>query len=133
MFRQPCVQFSLQATRPLKHYLRNIGGPSGRGIQLFADYSDQERTVQEKGVYSESKRNCYEEVYRVCLLWTTAVEMEKLLQIGKEFGLVREKLLEFVEKQQKLEEEKEEKRRQLEEEEEDKRRQLEVRGKRRKA
>ena len=55
------------------------------------------------------------------------------MQIGKEFGLVREKLLEFVEKQQKLEEEKEEKRRQLEEEEEEKRRQLEVRGKRRKA
>ena len=59
--------------------------------------------------------------------------MEKLLQIGKEFGLVGEKLLEFVERQQKLEEEKEEKRRQLEEEEEEKRRQLEVRGKRTKA
>ena len=44
------------------------------------------------------------------------------MQIGKEFGLVGEKLLEFVEKQQKLEEEKEEKSRQLE-----------VRGKRRKA
>ena len=49
--------------------------------------------------------------------------MEKLLQIGKEFGLEGEKLLKFVEKQQKLgeerrrqEEEKEEKRRQLEEE-----------------
>ena len=51
--------------------------------------------------------------------------MEKLLQIGKEFGLEGEKLLEFVEKQQKLEEEKEEKRRQLEEEREEKRRQLE--------
>ena len=35
--------------------------------------------------------------------------MEKLLQIGKEFGLEGEKLLEFVEKQQKLEEEKEKK------------------------
>ncbi|CAH3182213.1 unnamed protein product [Porites lobata] len=35
--------------------------------------------------------------------------MEKLLQIGKEFGLEGEKLLEFVQKQQKLEEEKEEK------------------------
>ena len=55
------------------------------------------------------------------------------MQIGKEFGLVGEKLLEFVERQQKLEEEKEEKRRQLEEEEEEKRRQLEVRGKRTKA
>ena len=32
--------------------------------------------------------------------------MEKLLQIGKEFGLEGEKLLEFVEKQQKLEDEK---------------------------
>ena len=47
------------------------------------------------------------------------------MQIGKEFGLEGEKLLEFVEKQQKLEEEKEEKRRQLEEEREEKRRQLE--------
>ncbi|CAH3022482.1 unnamed protein product [Porites evermanni] len=65
--------------------------------------------------------------------------MEKLLQIGKEFGLEGEKLLEFVEKQQKLEEErrregeeKEEKRRKLEEErrreeeeKEEKRRQIE--------
>ncbi|CAH3160586.1 unnamed protein product [Porites lobata] len=65
--------------------------------------------------------------------------MEKLLQIGKEFGLEGEKLLEFVEKQQKLkeerrreEEEKEEKRRKLEEErrreeeeKKEKRRQLE--------
>ena len=50
------------------------------------------------------------------------MEMEKLLQIGKEFGLEGEKLLEFVQKQQKLEEEKEEKRRQLEEEREEKRR-----------
>ena len=32
----------------------------------------------------------------------------KLLQIGKEFGLEGEKLLDFVEKQQKLGEEKEE-------------------------
>ena len=60
------------------------------------------------------------------------MEMEKLLQIGKEFGLEGEKLLEFVEKQQKLEEqrrreeeEKEEKRIQLEEEREEKRRLLE--------
>ena len=60
------------------------------------------------------------------------MEMEKLLQIGKEFGLEGEKLLEFVEKQQQLEEEREEKRRQLEEErrreeeeKEEKRRQLE--------
>ena len=67
------------------------------------------------------------------------MEMEKLLQIGEKFGLEGEKLLEFVEKQQKLEEdrrreeeerkreeeEKEEKRRQLEEEREEKRRQLE--------
>ena len=56
----------------------------------------------------------------MCLLWTTAVEMEKLLQIGKGFGLEGEKLLEFVEKQQKLEEE----RRREEEEKEEKRRQL---------
>ena len=54
------------------------------------------------------------------------------MQIVKEFGLEGEKLLEFVEKQQKLEEErrreeeeKEEKRRQLEEEKEEKRRLLE--------
>ena len=47
------------------------------------------------------------------------------MQIGKEFGLEGEKLLEFVEKQQKLEEEKEEKRRQIEEEKEEKRRKLE--------
>ena len=66
------------------------------------------------------------------LLLNTALEMEKLLQMGKEFGLEGAKLLEFVEKQQKLEqerrreeEEREEKRRQLEEEREEKRRQLE--------
>ena len=60
------------------------------------------------------------------------MEMEKLLQMGKEFGLEGEKLLEFVEKQQKIEEEKEEKRRQFEEErrreekeKQEKRRQLE--------
>ena len=51
--------------------------------------------------------------------------MEKLLQIGKEFELEGEKLLEFVREQLKLEEEKEEKRRQLEEEKEEKRRLLE--------
>ena len=66
-------------------------------------------TVTRKGQFKKkectrSKKNCYEEVYRVCLLLTTAVEMEKLLQIEKEFGLEGEKLLEFVEKQ-KLEEE----------------------------
>ena len=49
----------------------------------------------------------------MCLLRTTAMEMEKLLQKAKEFGLEGEKLLEFVEKQQNLEEEKEEKRRKL--------------------
>ena len=53
------------------------------------------------------------------------MEMEKLSQMGKEFGLERAKLLEFVEKQQKIEEEKQEKRRQLEEEREEKRRRLE--------
>ena len=53
------------------------------------------------------------------------MEMEKLLQIGKEFGLEGEKLLEFVREQLKLEEEKEEKRRQLEQEKEEKRRLLE--------
>ena len=41
--------------------------------------------------------------------------MEKLLQGGKEFGLEGEKLLEFVETQQKLEAEKEERRREEEE------------------
>ena len=46
--------------------------------------------------------------------------MEKLLQIGKEFGLDGEKLLEFVREQQKLEEE----RRREEEEKEEKRRQF---------
>ena len=49
------------------------------------------------------------------------MEMEKLLQMGKEFGLEGEKLLEFVREQ----EEREEKRRQLEKEREEKRRQLE--------
>ena len=53
------------------------------------------------------------------------METEKLLQIGKEFGLEGDKLFEFVREQQKLEEEKEEKRRQLEEEKDEKRRQLE--------
>ena len=60
------------------------------------------------------------------------MEMDKLIQIGEKFGLEGEKLLEFVEKQQKLEEEKrreeeekEEKRRQLEEQKEEKRRLLE--------
>ena len=47
------------------------------------------------------------------------MEMEKLLQTGKEFGLEGEKLFEFVEKQQKLEEE----RRREQEEKEEKRRQ----------
>ena len=51
--------------------------------------------------------------------------MDKFIQIGEKFGLEGEKLLEFVEKQQKLEEEKEEKRRQLEEEKEERRRILE--------
>ena len=67
----------------------------------------------------------------MCLLLTTAVEMEKLLQIEKEFGLEGEKLLEFVEKQKleekrrREEEEKEEKRRQIEKEKEERRRILE--------
>ena len=38
------------------------------------------------------------------------------MQLGKEFGLEGEKLLEFVREQQKLEEEKEEKQRREEEE-----------------
>ena len=67
------------------------------------------------------------------------MEMEKLLQMGKEFGLEGEKLLEFVreeegkeekrrqlEQERRREEEKEEKRRELEEEKEGKRRQLEA-------
>ena len=48
--------------------------------------------------------------------------MEKLMQLGKEFGLEGEKLLEFVREQQKLEEEKEEKQRREEEEKEEKQR-----------
>ena len=51
--------------------------------------------------------------------------MDKFIQIGEKFGLEREKLLEFVREQLKLEEEKEEKRRQLEEEKEERRRLLE--------
>ena len=54
--------------------------------------------------------------------------MERLLQIGKEFGMEGEKLLEFVEKQQKLEEVKEEKRLKLEEE---RRREEEEKGEKR--
>ena len=57
--------------------------------------------------------------------------MEKYIQIGKDFGLEGDKLLEFVREQQKLEEERkkeeeerEERRRQLEEEKEEKRRRL---------
>ncbi|XP_068704804.1 uncharacterized protein [Montipora foliosa] len=57
------------------------------------------------------------------------MEMDKFIQVGEKFGLEGEKLLEFVEKQQILEqdrrreeEEKEEKRRQLEEEREEMRR-----------
>ena len=50
------------------------------------------------------------------------MEMDKFIQIGEKFGLEGEKLLEFVEKQQKLEDEKQEKRRQLEEQREEKRR-----------
>ena len=53
------------------------------------------------------------------MLLTTAVEMEKLLQIGEKLGLEGDNLLEFVEKQQKLEEE----RRRKEGEKEEKRRQ----------
>ena len=67
------------------------------------------------------------------------MEMEKLLQMGKEFGLEGEKLLEFVREQEekedkrrdeereekRREEEREEKRRQLEEEREEKRRRFE--------
>ena len=34
------------------------------------------------------------------------MEMDKFIQIGEKFGLEGEKLLEFVEKQQKLEEKK---------------------------
>ena len=51
--------------------------------------------------------------------------MVKFIQIGEKFGLEGEKLLEFVEKQEKLEEEKQEKRRQLEEGREEKRRRFE--------
>ena len=67
-------------------------------------------------------------------LWNTAMEMEKLLQMGKEFGLEGEKLLEFVEKQQKLEQERrreEEEKRREQEEKEEKRREEEREEKRR--
>ena len=46
--------------------------------------------------------------------------MEKLVQLIEKFGLEGEKLLAFVQEQQKLEEDREEKRRQLEEEREEK-------------
>ena len=36
------------------------------------------------------------------------MKMDKIIQIGEKFGLEGEKLLKFVEKQQKLDEEKEE-------------------------
>ena len=51
--------------------------------------------------------------------------MDKFIQIGEKYGLEGEKLLEFVEKTEQLEEEKEEKRRQIEEEKEERRRILE--------
>ena len=135
LFRQPCVQFGLQATRPLRDYPRNIGGLSGRGIELFADYSNQERTVQEKGVYREVRRTVTRK-YIECV----CCELRKWISLYRlEKRLVGEKLLEFEREQQKLEEEirrkeeeKEEKRRKLEEErrreeeeKEEKRRQLE--------
>ena len=73
LFRQPCVQFGLQATCPLKDYPRNIGGLSGRGIQLFADYSNQERTVKEEGVTAKVSRTATRKYIEcVCgelLLW----------------------------------------------------------------
>ena len=83
---------------------------------MFADYSNQERTVQEKSVTAKVKRT---------------VTREKILSVGCEPALWKwislytleknsdwreiKKLLEFVEKQQHLEEEKEERRRILEE------------------
>ena len=83
---------------------------------MFADYSNQERTVQEKRVTAKVKRT---------------VTREKILSVGCEPALWKwislytleknsdwreiKKLLEFVEKQQHLEEEKEERRRILEE------------------
>ena len=54
------------------------------------------------------------------------MEMDKFIQIGEKFGLEGEKLLGFVEKQQKLEQE----RRREEEEKEEKRRQFEEERKR---
>ena len=97
---------------------------------MFSDYRNQERTIQEE--VTPRVRRTVQREYIVFLLWNTAMEMEKLLQMGKEFGLEGAKLLEFVKKQQKLEqerrreeEEREEKRRQLEEEKQEKRRQLE--------
>ena len=51
--------------------------------------------------------------------------MDKFIQIGEKCGLEGDKLLEFVQEQQKLEEEREEKRRLLEEEKEERRRILE--------
>ena len=69
-------------------------------------------TVTRKGQFK--KKECTAKVrtnatrkYIKCDCCELLLEMEKLLQIGKEFGLEGEKLLEFVEKQQKLEEDKE--------------------------
>ena len=57
----------LQATRPLKDYPRNIGGLSGRGIQLFADYSNQERTFQGEGVTAKVNRTVTRKnIFSVC-------------------------------------------------------------------
>ena len=64
---------SLQATCPLKDYPCNIGGLSGRGIQLFADYSNQERIVQGEGVIAKVTRTVTKKnILSVCcelLLW----------------------------------------------------------------
>ena len=67
LFRQPCVQFSLQTTFPQNIRTCNIGGLSGRGIHLFADYRNQERTVQEEGVTPKVRRTVQRE-YIVFLL-----------------------------------------------------------------
>ena len=71
---------------------------------MLTDYSNQERTVQEQRVYSGVRRTATRKYIEcACCELSTAVEMEKLLQIGKEFGLEGEKLLEFVREEQKLE------------------------------
>ena len=68
---------------------------------MFADYSNQERTVQEQRVYSGVRRTATRK-YIECACCELLPWKWKLLQIGKEFGLEGEKLLEFCRKTTKV-------------------------------